>query len=95
MQISPHIHLVGSEQFGLSHPLDCNCYLIDGGSELALVDAGLGLGNGDILANIAPPVSSRKSSRTLSSPTPTSGIGAAPMASAAKRARRYGRRHWA
>jgi glyoxylase-like metal-dependent hydrolase (beta-lactamase superfamily II) len=53
MQISPHIHLVGSEQFGLSHPLDCNCYLIDGGSELALVDAGLGLGNGDILANIS------------------------------------------
>jgi hydroxyacylglutathione hydrolase len=53
MQISPHVHLAGSEQFGLSHPLDCNCYLIDGGAELSLVDAGLGLGVDDILANIA------------------------------------------
>ena len=53
MKISPHIYLVGSEQFGLSHPLDCSCYLIDGGGELGLVDAGLGLGVDDILANIA------------------------------------------
>jgi glyoxylase-like metal-dependent hydrolase (beta-lactamase superfamily II) len=53
MQISEHIYLVGSEQFGLSHPLDCSCYLIDGGSALALVDAGLGLGVDDIIANIA------------------------------------------
>jgi glyoxylase-like metal-dependent hydrolase (beta-lactamase superfamily II) len=52
MKISSHVHLVGSEQFGLSHPLDCNCYLIDGGSELGLIDAGLGLGYEDILANI-------------------------------------------
>lgn len=53
MQLSPHVYLVGSEQFALSHPLDCNCFLIDGGSALALVDAGLGLGVDDILANIA------------------------------------------
>jgi glyoxylase-like metal-dependent hydrolase (beta-lactamase superfamily II) len=52
VKISPSIHLVGSEQFGLSHPLDCNCYLLDGGSALALVDAGLGLGAADILENI-------------------------------------------
>ena len=53
MQISEHIYLVGSEQFGLSHPLDCSCYLIDGGSAVALIDAGLGLGVDDIIANIA------------------------------------------
>lgn len=53
MRISDHIYLVGSEQFGLSHPLDCNCYLIDGGSALGLIDAGLGLGVDDILANIS------------------------------------------
>lgn len=52
MRISEHIYLVGSEQFGLSHPLDCSCYLIDGGSALGLIDAGLGLGVDDILANI-------------------------------------------
>ena len=36
MRIGEHLYLVGSEQFGLSHPLDSNCYLIDGGSALAL-----------------------------------------------------------
>lgn len=52
MQISEHVFLVGSEQFGLSHPLDCSCYLLDGGSALALVDCGLGLGVDEILANV-------------------------------------------
>ncbi|MFN8371273.1 MAG: MBL fold metallo-hydrolase [Anaerolineae bacterium] len=53
MRISEHLYLVGSEQFGISHPLDCNCFLIDGGSALGLVDTGLGLGADEILANIA------------------------------------------
>jgi len=52
MRISEHVYVVGSEQFGLSHPLDCNCYLIDGGAELALVDTGVGLGVDDIWKHI-------------------------------------------
>jgi glyoxylase-like metal-dependent hydrolase (beta-lactamase superfamily II) len=52
MKITDHIYLTGSEQFGLSHALDCNCYLLDGGAELALVDCGLGLGVDDIWRNI-------------------------------------------
>ena len=52
MQISARIHLVGSEQFALSHLLDCNCYLLDYGKGLALIDTGLGLGVSDILENI-------------------------------------------
>jgi glyoxylase-like metal-dependent hydrolase (beta-lactamase superfamily II) len=52
VHISPNLYLVGSEQFGLSHLLDCNCYLIDYGAGLALIDAGIGLGVEDILANI-------------------------------------------
>jgi len=52
MRLTKRIHLVGSEQFGLSHPLDCNCYLIDGGSELALMDCGMGLGIEEVLSNI-------------------------------------------
>jgi len=52
MQISEHVYLVGSEQFGLSHPLDSSCYLLDGGTALGLVDCGLGLGVDDILANV-------------------------------------------
>ncbi len=53
MKISSRVHLVGSEQFGLSHPLDCNCYLIDAGSTRVLIDTGLGLGVDDILQNVS------------------------------------------
>jgi glyoxylase-like metal-dependent hydrolase (beta-lactamase superfamily II) len=52
MQISERIYLVGSEEFALSHALDCNCYLIDGGSALGIVDSGLGLGVDEMLANV-------------------------------------------
>jgi len=53
MKVSDQIYLVGSEQFALSHPLDCNCYLIDGGNALGLIDTSLGLGVDDILKNVA------------------------------------------
>src|SRR5437667_5012784 len=53
VQINDHLYLVGSEQFALSHPLDCNCYLLDGGSALALIDTGTGLGGPEILTNIS------------------------------------------
>jgi glyoxylase-like metal-dependent hydrolase (beta-lactamase superfamily II) len=52
VQISDNLHLVGSEQFALSHMLDCNCYLLDYGDGLALVDTGLGLGVQEIVDNI-------------------------------------------
>ena len=53
MQITNDIYLVGSDQFGLSYALDCNCYLIDGGGQLALIDTGLGLGVRDICSQIS------------------------------------------
>lgn len=45
MKICDRIYVVGGgdNSFGISHPLDCTVYLIDGGTELALVDAGAGL----------------------------------------------------
>lgn len=52
MQITDTIYLVGSEQFALSHLLDCNCYLVDYGDGIALIDTGLGLGVDEILKNI-------------------------------------------
>jgi hydroxyacylglutathione hydrolase len=52
MEISRNLYLVGSEQFGLSHVLDCNCYLINYGPGLVLIDTGIGLGADEILANI-------------------------------------------
>jgi glyoxylase-like metal-dependent hydrolase (beta-lactamase superfamily II) len=52
MKIAERLYLVGSEQFGISHPLDCNCYLLDSGQTRTLLDTGLGLGVEDILQNI-------------------------------------------
>ena len=57
MQLTSEVSLVGGGLFGfdLSAPFDCNTYLIDGGDELALIDAGIGgsVGNTDrLLENI-------------------------------------------
>jgi hydroxyacylglutathione hydrolase len=49
------IYLVGSGEIGLSDPWDCHVYLVDGGSELALIEAGSG--HGTSLADIARNVS--------------------------------------
>lgn len=57
MRMTADVALVGGGDtgFNLSAPLDCHVYLLDGGDELALVDAGVGGATGDtaaILANI-------------------------------------------
>lgn len=54
MKLLPDIYLMASGDFGfnLSHPKDCNVYLIDGGNELALIDTGVGLSNELIEKNI-------------------------------------------
>ena len=46
MRITEHVYLVGSGHLGfdLTDPYDCNVYLIDGGTELALIDGGSGMG---------------------------------------------------
>ncbi len=55
MKLTERIYLVASGQlgFGLSNESDCHAYLLDGQSELALVDAGAGLDTAQILDNIA------------------------------------------
>lgn len=54
MRLNARTHLVGSGSlgFGLSDDFDCHVYLLDGGSELALVDAGAGMGLEMILERI-------------------------------------------
>jgi glyoxylase-like metal-dependent hydrolase (beta-lactamase superfamily II) len=44
VKLTPDVALVGGGVFGfdLTSPLDCHVYLLDGGDELALVDAGVG-----------------------------------------------------
>ena len=46
------VYLAGGGGIGLSHPTDCHIYLVDGGGELALIDAGSGIQPGHILKNI-------------------------------------------
>lgn len=55
MQILPDVYLIGSGDFGvnLSHPKDCNVYLIDGGDGLTLIDAGVGIEPEKIAENIS------------------------------------------
>ncbi len=54
MRLTPQVHLVGSGAggFHLTDAYDCHVYLVDGGSEAALVDAGIGAGTDEILANV-------------------------------------------
>lgn len=54
MQLAERIHLVGSGSygFGLTDPYDCHIYLIDGGTELALIDVGAGMGAEKVVENI-------------------------------------------
>ncbi len=54
MQILPDIYLVGSGRsgIGLSDDYDCHIFLLDGGDEAALIDAGSGVDLAPLLANI-------------------------------------------
>lgn len=55
MRLLQRVHLVGSGELGLSDSWDCHVYLVDGGSELALIDAGGGRPESftRVLANLA------------------------------------------
>jgi hydroxyacylglutathione hydrolase len=54
MRLTDHVYLVGggSLGFGLSDDYDCNVYLLDGGEEMALIDAGAGMGMEAIVERI-------------------------------------------
>jgi hydroxyacylglutathione hydrolase len=54
MEITNRIYLVGSgsQGFSLTDEYDCHIYLVDGSSELALIDAGAGMGVPQIVQNI-------------------------------------------
>ncbi|WP_299451451.1 MBL fold metallo-hydrolase [uncultured Pigmentiphaga sp.] len=46
------IYLVGSGGMGISHPTDAHIYLVDGGAEAALIDAGSGIRPERMLENL-------------------------------------------
>ncbi|MBI1914313.1 MAG: MBL fold metallo-hydrolase [Planctomycetes bacterium] len=54
MRLTKEVYVVGGGDYGfnLSHRLDSHVYVINGGKELALIDAGFGPGTEQILNNI-------------------------------------------
>jgi glyoxylase-like metal-dependent hydrolase (beta-lactamase superfamily II) len=52
--LADRIHLVGSGSFGfdMTDQYDCHIYLVDGGSELALIDVGAGMGVFEVVENV-------------------------------------------
>jgi glyoxylase-like metal-dependent hydrolase (beta-lactamase superfamily II) len=52
LKIADDVYLVGGGDIRLSSRYDCHVYLIDGGREGCLIDAGSGLGTEEIIANI-------------------------------------------
>lgn len=54
VRLTGRVSLVGggTTGLGISHSIDCNVYLLSGGEELALIDAGSGLGEDEILSNV-------------------------------------------
>jgi hydroxyacylglutathione hydrolase len=51
MKLTSDVYLVGGGDYGfnLTHRLDCHVYVVDGGDELVMIDAGFGPGTDDIL----------------------------------------------
>ncbi len=52
MKLTERVYLVAGSGYGISPSGDCNCYVVDGGSELALIDTGGGYGVKAIMENI-------------------------------------------
>lgn len=52
MRILPWLYLAGSRQFGLSSPWDCHIYALRREQGILLIDAGSGLANDRIIANL-------------------------------------------
>jgi hydroxyacylglutathione hydrolase len=55
LKLTERVYVVGSGRLGLSltSDYDCHIYLLDGGEEAALVDAGVGMSTQEIFENIA------------------------------------------
>lgn len=52
MKLSERVYLVGGSGYGISPDGDCNVFIVDGKSELALIDTGGGYGIPSIMENI-------------------------------------------
>lgn len=65
MKLTENVYLVGSGEIGLTNNYDCHVYLVDGGSDAVLIDAGVGIEPEKIKANVEKYVPWEKVSRVL------------------------------
>lgn len=84
IEIIAGVHLVGSGRLGLclSDDHDCNIYLVEGGSDSVLIDAGCGLGTGLVLDAIESAGAPQVSRILLTHAHPDHAAGAAGLAAA-------------
>ena len=65
MRLLPDVYLVGSGEIGLSNPYDCHVYLLDGGDDAVLIDAGVGIDSERLVSNIEQHIDISRLSRVL------------------------------
>ncbi len=67
IRLGPRVTLVGSGRlgFGLTDDHDAHVYLLDGGTDAVLIDAGCGLASARIAANVRAVLGDRPVSRIL------------------------------
>jgi len=82
VRLTEHVYVVGSGRLGLgvSHPLDCHVYLVDGGRESVLIDAGVGLDVDLLVAGIEACGAAPVTTVVLTHAHPDHAGGAAPLA---------------
>jgi len=52
LKLTGNVYLIGGSAYGYSAPGDCNLYLVDCGSSLAMIDSGGGAGVPNVMDNI-------------------------------------------
>ncbi|MGE7545856.1 MBL fold metallo-hydrolase [Sporosarcina newyorkensis] len=65
MKLTDNVYLVGSGEIGLTNQYDCHVYLIDGGSDAVLIDAGVGIESEKIRKNVEKYVPWNKVTRVI------------------------------
>lgn len=65
MQLTENVYLIGSGEIGLSNTYDCHVYLIDGGDDAVIIDAGVGIEPERLKENVEKIMDWNKVSRVI------------------------------
>lgn len=65
MQLTENVYLIGSGEIGLSNAYDCHIYLVDGGDDAVIIDAGVGIEPEQLKQNVEKVMDWSKVSRVI------------------------------